>query len=76
MAAIAYLLLVVDGGSENRIVEKLQQHKEVKEVHIVTGQYDIIAKVEFRDVRDIQGFVLKNIRPLTEIRATSTMIGA
>ncbi len=76
MAAIAYLLLVVDSGSEHRIVEKLQQHKEVKEANIVTGQYDIIAKVEFRDVRDIQGFVLKHIRPLTEIRATSTMIGA
>lgn len=73
---IAYLLLVVDGGTEQKIIEKLQQHKEVKEAHVVTGQYDIIAKVDFRDVRDIQGFVLKHIRPMTEIRATSTMIGA
>ncbi len=72
---IAYLLLVVEGGKEQSTIEKLKQHKEVKEAHVVSGQYDIVAKVEFRDIQDIQSFVLKHIRPMSEIRATSTMIG-
>lgn len=70
----AYILLIVKPGEESAVADKLRNMKEVKDVSVVYGEYDIIAKVEGKDMQGLQNFLIKHIRALDQIERTSTMI--
>lgn len=69
----AYVLIVVKPGTESKIAEKMVGMKEVKDVSVVYGEYDIIAKIEVENMDKLQEFVI-NLRKNTDIERTSTMI--
>lgn len=71
---VAYVLLIVKPGDESNVAEKLKKKKEVKDVSVVYGEYDIIAKVEMPNMEGLQNFLIKEIRAMDEIERTSTMI--
>lgn len=71
---VAYVLLIVKPGEESNVAEKLQKIKEIKDVSVVYGEYDIIAKVEMPNMEGLQNFLIKEIRAMDEIERTSTMI--
>ncbi len=70
----AFVLMVVTPGSEEKVAAKLAKMKEVKDLGIVYGEYDIIAKVEVDSLDDLQKFILKIRNRIKEIERTSTMI--
>ena len=70
----AYVLLIVKPGEESKVSEKLNKLKEVKDVSVVYGEYDIVAKVEKPNMEELQNFLIKNIRAMDEVERTSTMI--
>ncbi len=70
----AFLLLVTRGGKETIIAEKLLKEKIVLESHIVYGEYDIIAKVKARNMKELQEFVI-SLRKNKNIERTITMVG-
>ena len=69
----AYVLIVVKPGTESKIAEKMVGMKEVKDVSVVYGEYDIIAKIEVENMDKLQEFVI-NLRKNTDIERTPTMI--
>ena len=71
---VAYVLLIVKPGEETNVSEKLKGMKEVKDISVVYGEYDIIAKVEMENMEGLQNFLIKEIRAMDEIERTSTMI--
>ena len=71
---VAYVLLIVKPGEESNVAEKLKKKKEVKDVSVVYGEYDIIAQVEMPNMEGLQNFLIKEIRAMDEIERTSTMI--
>ncbi|RMG32534.1 MAG: Lrp/AsnC family transcriptional regulator [Methanobacteriota archaeon] len=74
--AIAFILINTDVSKEDEVVEKLKTLSEVKEVDMVYGIYDIIAKVEAPDLKAIREGVSDRIRNIEGIRKTMTMIAA
>ncbi len=70
----AYVLLIVKPGEESTVAEKLKQMKEVKDISVVYGEYDIVAKVEKESMEELQNFLIKKIRAMDEVERTSTMI--
>ena len=42
----AFVLIKTDPGREREVADKLNKLPEVKEVHIITGEWDILAVVE------------------------------
>ena len=70
----AYILIVVKSGAEEKVAKKLLADNRVKDTSIVYGEYDIIAKVETESMEDLQKFIIKNIRGITDVQRTSTMI--
>lgn len=72
----AYILIALEGGDENKIKEELQKHKEIIDVKIVFGEWDIIAKVEFESTEEMGTFIMEKIRHLKGIKMTSTLICA
>ena len=68
------MLINSDLGAEEEIVEKLKQIPYVKEVYIVYGVYDIIAKIEAESMDKIKETISWHIRRLEHVRSTLTMI--
>ncbi|QQG38540.1 MAG: Lrp/AsnC ligand binding domain-containing protein [Candidatus Woesearchaeota archaeon] len=71
---ISFLLINVDKGSERLVGDMLLDMDEVKNVHLLFGEFDIIARVEIKDLLHLQNFVMDNIRPIKNIQRTDTLI--
>ena len=73
---LAYVMVRVDAGKERDVLEKVTKWEEVKEAHIIYGEWDIIIKVEVDSIEDITSFVVDKLRTLEDVKLTSTMIVA
>jgi hypothetical protein len=77
---LVFVLINVKAKSEYRVIEKLFVHEEVKELHSVHGDVDIIAKIALKrnllssDAEIIGQFVHENIRGISGVTTTQTLI--
>ena len=71
---VAYVLITVKHGTNKEAVEKLMQFKEVKEAHILYGQYDVIIKIEIENMKDLDQFILKKLKVVPNVESTETLI--
>lgn len=72
--AIAYVLINVESGCEDEVLDKLAAVDEVKEVYFVYGVYDIIVKVAAENIDKVKEIVTWRIRRLEKVKSTVTMI--
>jgi len=72
--ASAIVLIQTEIGAESRVMEELIKIPEVKEVYIVYGTYDVVAKIEADTLEKIREVITDKIRRLKDIRTTVTMI--
>lgn len=76
----AFVLMNVAAKKENRVIEKLFALDEVKEVHSVHGEVDILVKIVLSrdlvssDAEIIGGFVQNKVRQIPGIISTQTLI--
>jgi len=76
----AFLIINVETGQENRIMEKLFSYKEVQEIHFIPGDFDILAKIVVNrniissDSEAIGQFIQKRIRRIQGVEKTRTII--
>ena len=76
----AFVLINASAKKEVRLVDKLINLEEVKEVHSVHGSVDIIAKVVLRrdlvssDAETIGDFIHNKVRQLSGVISTQTLI--
>ena len=69
-------------ADEDDLMERLLGIGEVKEVHIISGQYDILAVAEinlhgkpiFSTVQELSQKVIRKIRKISGIRDTNTIV--
>ena len=79
----AFVFIDVAPGKDRKVAEKLLKYDEIVEVHMITGEHDILAVMEF----EIYGkqiftsfqetaskFVLDRIRRLACVQDTNTII--
>ena len=76
----AFILMNVQAKRETRIVEKLFDLEEVREIHSVHGDVDLLVKVQLTrdllssDAEMISQFVHEKVRQLTGVVSTKTLI--
>lgn len=79
----AFIFIDVAPGREKAFVEKLMRYDEVVEAHLIAGQYDVFAVLEFEIYgralfwsaqEFISKFVLEKIRKLKDVRDTNTLL--
>ncbi len=71
----AYVLITCDLGYEAEIVDEIKQFEDVKEAHEFFGAYDILAKVESANVKNLRDTITWKIRKLNRVRSTLTLMG-
>jgi len=70
----AFVLLNTEIGSEDQVLQELQNIPGVEEAYLVYGVYDLIAKI-YSDSHDtLKNAIMTRIRQLEQVRSTLTMI--
>ena len=70
----AYILIVVDSGAESKVKDLLKKFKQVQDLQIVYGEYDLVMKIQVNEMKNLQEFIMNNIRAIKQVQRTSTMI--
>lgn len=73
---IAFVLINTEMGAESEVLQILKKIADVKEIHLVYGVYDLIAKVESDSMERLRDIVTWKIRRSDKVRSTLTMMAA
>ena len=71
----AYVVATVKRGKEHDAAQKIRKMKEVTEVLVTYGLYDVVVRIEAKSLGHLDKLVT-NIRQMAEIKQTSTLVGA
>ena len=70
----AYVLINVESGAEEEVVEQLKKVGGVEEAYFSYGVYDIIAKVKADSMEKLKDVVTHQVRIINKVRSTLTLI--
>ena len=70
----AYVLINVESGGENEVLNALEKINNVEESYFSYGIYDIIIKVKAESMEKLKEMVTNKIRSLNHVRSTLTLI--
>ena len=73
--ATGFALLSISPLHEKDVYEILKSTPQVVEVHPLFGEYDILVKIECKDIDEIGEVVIKKIRATKGVVDTKTLIG-
>jgi len=60
--------------SQRQVVKEIARLPEVQEVHMITGDWDILLKVKERDLENVGRFVVDHLRIMKGIEKTLTTL--
>ncbi len=72
----AYVLTAIEGAEVSRAAKDISEIDEVENVHIIYGEYDIIAVVKAENLIDLKDLALEKIGKVRGVVKTSTLIVA
>jgi DNA-binding Lrp family transcriptional regulator len=70
----AFVLINVESGAEEQVVDELKKLEGVEEAYYSYGVYDIITKVKADSMEKLKDTVTRKIRTLAKVRSTLTLI--
>ena len=70
-----YIVATVKRVTEHKVAEKIRKMKEVTEVLVTYGLYDLVVRIEAKSLGHLDKIVT-DIRQIEEIEQTSTLVGA
>jgi len=71
----AYFMAIVKQGSEHEVAEQLRKMEGITEAIVTYGLWDIVARIETENLQKLDT-IITEIRKITEITQTSTLVGA
>lgn len=70
----AYVNVIVDAGAVSNAATDIESLDAVTAVHVVTGEYDIIAQLDLDDHTDLPNIVANDIHSVTGVIDTVTNV--
>ena len=70
----AYTLIKAESGKDSKVLVVLKSRKEVREVALTYGAYDLIAKIDVETSESLDEFIFDVLRKIPEVRETTTLI--
>jgi DNA-binding Lrp family transcriptional regulator len=71
----AYFLANVKQGTEHDVAQKIRKMKEVTEVLVTYGLWDLVVRIEAETLGHLDK-VITDIRQISEVEQTTTLIGS
>jgi len=69
-----YVLIETDPGQLEDVIAQIKRIDSVAECTAVTGRYDILVKIQSKDLPSALRFVVKDIRHIQGIKDTETLV--
>lgn len=73
---IAYIMMKMQVGMDEQVLGEIKKLEHVEEANATYGSYDLVIKVKFRTIEDLDRFIFEKIRRVKGITETSSMIVA
>jgi DNA-binding Lrp family transcriptional regulator len=70
----AFVLINVESGSEDEVLQELKKIAGVEEAYFSYGVYDLISKIKADTMEQLKDMVTRKIRALSSVRSTLTLI--
>jgi len=71
---IAYSLIKTETGKDYPVLALVKRRKEVKEVALTYGAYDLIAKIDVDSPEALDKFIFEVLRKIPQVKETMTLI--
>ena len=71
---IAFVLINVETGSEDKVLKQIRGIVDVKEAYVSYGVYDLIVKVKSASMDELKEIVTYKIRSINNVRSTLTLM--
>ena len=72
----AFILMALKECDEKQVLDELKELDEVKQAHVLFGEWDLIAQLEVENTEALGTFMMDKIRSRPDIKLTSTLIVA
>lgn len=70
----AYFVATVKRGTEHEVAEKIRKMREVSEVIVTYGLYDLVVRIEAESLGHLDK-IITDIRLIDEIEQSTTLVG-
>ncbi len=72
----AFILISLKEGSEQKLLRELKSYPEVRNAHILFGEWDLLTEVELSGAEELGMFVMEKVRSREDVKLTSSLIVA
>ncbi|KYK31392.1 MAG: AsnC family transcriptional regulator [Candidatus Proteinoplasmatales archaeon SG8-5] len=69
-----FILINVEAKMENKVYDALAKVDQIEGIREVFGQYDIIARIEARNLKEMRALIINKVRNTPGVIATTTLI--
>ncbi|MEM2900837.1 MAG: Lrp/AsnC ligand binding domain-containing protein [Thermoplasmata archaeon] len=73
--SVAFVMVKTEASQEKKVHAALQKINEIKELHPLFGEYDLIAKVEAKNYDAMGAIIVEKIRTIPGVLDTKTLVG-
>jgi len=70
---VAFVIVKTDVGHEKAVAKELAKIDEVSEVYLLTGEYDILVRVDPKDPSTVIDLIAEKLRKVGGIQETRTI---
>jgi DNA-binding Lrp family transcriptional regulator len=71
---IVFVIAEVESGMEKEVSEEMTTVDGVTEVYVITGEYDLLVKMEIDNLEDAMDLIMGRIRNIDGIEGTRTIL--
>jgi DNA-binding Lrp family transcriptional regulator len=71
--SVAFVLVRIIPGKEHEVFNRISLLKYVTEVHPLVGEFDMIARIDTKDMSEIGKLVIQDIRTISGVVDTRTL---
>ena len=71
---LAYVLMEIEIGKTDEVVEQLRQIDEATKIAVTTGSYDIVVLLEAKNLEDLYELTVRRIHKIPGIKDTQTAV--
>jgi DNA-binding Lrp family transcriptional regulator len=68
------VFMLIKGGTTQYINDKMINNEKVREIFGITGEYDLLLKLKFKDIGEFNKFLIKFRKEQKGVRQTYTMV--
>jgi len=72
----AYIMMKMQVGMDDQVLEEIRKLEHIESADATYGSFDLVIKVKFRNIEELDRFIFEKIRRVKGITETSSMIVA